>query len=210
MCVRVWGAKQTVPLPVDPSSCTRGDGRAVFPNRQEIPSFCPCLCVRLASSFSVSVSCTHTHTLAHKRVSRPHCQANTSPALPRVCTPENHNFSVCRKCPPSLSFSLSLSPPWKCSQETHIPLQSKGTCSLSRQNASRVRAGDPCPCGVHPAHGKTHVRGCAGVCMQACACACACGVFSRKKSDLSLPLLETQGVLLDHRPRWGRGSAPLR
>lgn len=111
MCVRVWGAKQTVPLPVDPSSCTRGDGRAVFPNRQEIPSFCPCLCVRLASSFSVSVSCTHTHTLAHKRVSRPHCQANTSPALPRVCTPENHNFSVCRKCPLSLSFSLSLSLP---------------------------------------------------------------------------------------------------
>lgn len=126
--------------------------------------------VSVSLRLSLSLSHAHTRTHWHTNVSRGPTARQTRPPRSHECAPLRTTISqsaenVLRLFP---SLSLSLSPPWKCSQETHIPLQSKGTCSLSRQNASRVRAGDPRPCGVRPAHRKTHVRGCAGVCMRVC------------------------------------------
>lgn len=142
----------------------------------------------------------HTHTRTHwsTKVSR-------GPTARQICPPRSH------ECAP-LTTTIS--------QSAENVLRLFPSLSLlpgnaAKKHTSHLQRDMPAlqtKCFTGVSGGPLSVRGpfCSreNMCVRVCMCACAC-VFSRKKSNLSLPLLETQGLLLDHRPPWGRGSTSL-
>lgn len=141
----------------------------------------------------------HTHTRTHwsTKVSR-------GPTARQICPPRSH------ECAP-LTTTIS--------QSAENVLRLFPSLSLllgnaAKKHTSHLQRDMPAlqtKCFTGVSGGPLSVRGpfCSreNMCVRVCMCACAC-VFSREKSNLSLPLLETQGLLLDHRPPWGRGSPP--